>query len=63
MKKMIYGAWICLVLDVLLFIVSSMFIFATNSLWITLLVGALLYVLSWDAYKASSFLIKQYSNN
>ena len=63
MKKMIYGAWICLVLDILLFIVSSIFIFAANNLWITLLVGALLCVLSWDAYKASVFLIKQYSNN
>jgi len=63
MKKRIYGAWICIVLDIITFILSSVLLIASNNFFVIFLLGALLYVLSWDAFKASEYLIKHYSNN
>ena len=63
MKKRICIAWICVILDIIAFIVSSALIIASNNFFVLFLLGALLYVLSWDACKASEYLIKHYSNN
>jgi hypothetical protein len=63
MRKGIYNAWICIILDIITFILSSVLLIASNNLFVVLSLGALLYLLSWDAYKASEYLIKHYSNN
>ena len=63
MKKRIYSAWICIILDIITFILSSVLLIASNNFFVIFLLGALLYVLSWDAFKASEYLIKYYSNN
>lgn len=63
MKKRIYGTWICIVLDIITFIISSVLLIASNNFFIIFLLSVLLYVLSWDAYNASKYLIKHYSNN
>lgn len=62
MKKRVYGAWICIVLDIITFILSSVLLIASNNFFVILLLGALLYILSWDAFKASEYLIKHYNN-
>ena len=58
MKKRICIAWICVILDIIAFIVSSALIIASNNFFVIFLFSLLLYVLVWDAYNASEYLIK-----
>ena len=51
-------AGLALALDIIVFIIASAIIFKTTSILITLGLGALIYVLAYDAYKATSFIIE-----
>lgn len=57
--KLSTGATICLVMDILAFLISSWIILATTNIAL-IIFGLLNFVLSWDAYKATMFLIKNY---
>ncbi len=61
-KKRITGAFTCIILDVLAFIVSTVLLFSTSNFVIMIIFAALLYVFAWDAYKATEFLVRNYTN-
>ena len=61
-KKVIGAAFGCLILDVLAFIVSTVLLFSTSNMAVVLIIAILLYAFAWDAYKATEFLVKNYSN-
>lgn len=58
--KLSTGAAICLVMDILAFLISSYIIITTTNIALILIFGLLNFVLSWDAYKATMFLIKNH---
>lgn len=58
--KLSTGAAICLVMDILAFLISSCIIITTTNIVLILIFGLLNFVLSWDAYEATMFLIKNY---
>lgn len=56
--KLSTGAAICLVLDILAFLISSGIILASSNIIPILIFGLLNFIFAWDAYKATMFLIK-----
>lgn len=58
--KLSTGATICLVMDILTFLISSWIILTTTNIALILIFGLFNFVLSWDAYKTTMFLIKNY---
>lgn len=54
-------AWIALALDIIVFIIASAVVFETTSFLLTLVLAILLYVLAYDAYKATSFIIEYFT--
>ena len=59
-KNPISLAWLALVLDIIVFIMASAIVFTTNSFLLSLVLAILLYILAYDAYSATSFIIKYY---
>ena len=59
-KNLISFAWIALALDIIVFIIISAVIFETSSFLLSLVLAILLYILAYDAYSATSFIIKHY---
>lgn len=57
LKPRILGATFCIILDIIAFIITSMFLLATENLWLVLLCGALIYVYAWDAYNATKYIV------
>jgi hypothetical protein len=51
-------AGLALALDILVFIIASIIIFKTTSILVTLGLGVLIYILAYDAYRATSFIIE-----
>lgn len=60
--KLSTGACICLITDIIAFIVSSMIIMMTSSIFLIIIFAILNFVLAWDAYKATMFLIKYHNH-
>lgn len=58
--KLTTGAAICLVLDILAFLISSKIILASSNIVSILIFGLLNFLFAWDAYKATMFLIKNH---
>jgi hypothetical protein len=54
-------ACIALALDIIVFIIVSAVIFKTTSFLLTLGLAILIYVLAYDAYKATSFIIEYFT--
>lgn len=53
-------AWLALVLDIIVFIIASAIVFTTSSFLLSLVLAMVLYILAYDAYSATSFIIKYY---
>ena len=51
-------AGLALALDILVFIIASIIIFKTTSILVTLGLGVLIYILAYDAYRATAFIIE-----
>ena len=63
MRKIINSislAGIALALDILAFALLSCIIYATTNIFLTLALGMMLYVFSWDAFQASTYLINHF---
>jgi hypothetical protein len=54
-------AWIALALDIIVFIMASAVVFETTSFLLMFVLAILLYVLAYDAYKATSFIIEYFT--
>ena len=59
-KNPISLVWLALALDIIVFIITSAVIFKTSSFLLLLILAILLYILAYDAYSATSFIIKYY---
>lgn len=60
MKKTICLAWSALLLDVIAFILSSIWLCSTTSIIATLILAIFIYIFAYDAYQASVYLMNQY---
>ncbi len=60
--KLSTGATICLVMDILTFLISSWIILVTTNIVLILIFGLFNFILVWDAYKATMFLLKHYNH-
>lgn len=59
-KTPISLAWLALALDIIVFIIASAIVFTTSSFLLSLVLAMVLYILAYDAYSATSFIIKYY---
>ena len=59
-KTPISLAWLALVLDIIVFIIASAIVFTTSSFLLSLILAMVLYILAYDAYSVTSFIIKYY---
>lgn len=59
-KTPISLAWLALALDIIVFIIASAIVFTTSSFLLSLVLAIVLYILAYDAYSATSFIIKYY---
>lgn len=59
-KAPISLAWLALALDIIVFIIASAIVFTTSSFLLSLILAMVLYILAYDAYSATSFIIKYY---
>lgn len=59
-KTPISLAWLALALDIIVFIIASAIVFTTSSFLLSLILAMVLYILAYDAYSATSFIIKYY---
>lgn len=53
-------AWLALALDIIAFIIASAVIFETTNFLLSLGLAMLLYIFAYDAYNATSFIIKYF---
>lgn len=55
-------ASLCLGLDVVAFITLALLICAASNMWYIVFLGILLYVVAWDAFHASVYLMNHFKN-
>lgn len=60
-KTPISLAWLALALDIIVFIIASAIVFTTSSFLLSLVLAMVLYILAYDAYSATSFIIKYFT--
>ena len=61
--KLSTGAAICLILDIIAFIISSAAFFTTSNVFFACLLATLIVAFAFDAYKATAFLINHHFKN
>lgn len=54
-------AWLALALDIIVFIIASVAVFKVTNFLLMLGLAILIYVLAYDAYKATSFIIEYFT--
>lgn len=60
MKKRICIAWICVILDIIAFIIASLILLETTNIWFMLVLAILIYVFAYDAFQASVYLMNHF---
>ena len=61
-NKVLALASLCLGLDVVAFITLALLICVASNMWCVIFLGILLYVVAWDAFHASVYLMNHFKN-
>ena len=61
-KKTLTLAGFCLALDIVAFIILALLITVSTNIWCTFLFGIMMYIILWDAFHASVYLMKHFKN-
>ena len=61
-KKTLALAGFCLALDIVAFIVLAFLIAVSTNIWCTVLFGIMVYIIAWDAFHASVYLMNHFKN-
>lgn len=61
-NKVLALAGLCLGLDVVAFITLALLICVVSNMWCVIFLGILLYVVAWDAFHASVYLMNHFKD-
>ena len=61
-NKLLVLAGLSLGLDVVAFIILALLMCIASNMWYVVLLGILLYVIAWDAFHASVYLMNHFKN-
>lgn len=61
-NKILALAGFSLGLDILAFISLAIMICASSNMWFTIFLGIILYIIAWDAWNASVYIMNHFKN-